>query len=474
MKHLLLIACLFLIASSYAQKREADSLQNLFNKESDNIKRSFLASQVIGMYVEDYDSAFIYYQKFQAQFQQEKNEFGSAVITARMGHVCMERSRYSESKKYYNDAIDQYGKLKNDTLQGVCYTNLGFVDYSMGDYERSISDYLKGAEIFVKNNNTQKLGWTYNLLGLSLYSKPNPNYEKALSYYFKALDIHNSLGLRSKAGFILLRIGSTYRQLKDYDKAHIYLTDALKIADSTKNIGVEMWSLEALTQLYKDKKEYTNALRYSEKTLKIALRGSYDTPGIIIAYRNFADLNYLTNNLNKAQLNVDSAIYYSLKFDIYQTLPEIYLLKSNILDAEKKTEEAFTYYKLYSHTKDSLFNVQNNANINDLEASFDTKQKEKEIQYLNDQKTSDKKIKQMLSLAVILSLILILVSLYAIFKINSSKKLLKNKNQEIELQKSMVEEKQKAIIDSINYARRIQQSLLPNDKAIERMLNKDK
>jgi tetratricopeptide (TPR) repeat protein len=472
-KRLLLLFFLFFATLLPSQKREADSLLNLFDKEPDQIKRSFLASEIVGLYTEDFDSAFVYYQKFRSQFQKEKNEFGLALQESRMGHVCMERSRYNESKKYYNNALEQYAKLKNDTLRGVCFTNLGFVDYSMGDYERSISDYLKGAEIFSKNNNTQKLGWVYNLLGLSLYSKPNPNYEKALSYYFKALEIQYSLGLRPKTGFILLRIGSTYRQLKDFEKAHIYLTDALKIADSTKNTSVEMWSLEALTQLYKDKKEYPNALRYSEKTLKIALREGYDAPGIIIAYRNFADINHLTGNFSKAQLNVDSAIYYSLKFSIFQTLPEIYLLKSTILSSEKNTDEAFRYYKLYSVTKDSLFNVQNNANINDLEASFDTKQKEKEIQYLNDQKTSDKKIKQMLSLAFILSLVLILVSLYAIFKINSSKKLLRNKNKEIALQKTIVEEKQKAMIDSINYARRIQQSLLPSDKAFEKMLNKD-
>jgi hypothetical protein len=44
--------------------------------------------------------------------------------------------------------------------------------------------------------------------------------------------------------------------------------------------------------------------------------------------------------------------------------------------------------------------------------------------------------------------------------------------QLIEKQKKEVEEKQKEIIDSIRYARRIQRSLLPTDKYLDKQLNK--
>jgi len=42
----------------------------------------------------------------------------------------------------------------------------------------------------------------------------------------------------------------------------------------------------------------------------------------------------------------------------------------------------------------------------------------------------------------------------------------------IENQKQLVEEKQKEILDSIHYAKRIQQSLMPTDKYIERNVTK--
>ena len=42
----------------------------------------------------------------------------------------------------------------------------------------------------------------------------------------------------------------------------------------------------------------------------------------------------------------------------------------------------------------------------------------------------------------------------------------------VEDQKQQVEEKQKEILDSIHYARRIQKSLLPIEKTIEKTLNR--
>ncbi|HWY10334.1 MAG TPA: hypothetical protein VN026_03360, partial [Bacteroidia bacterium] len=68
-------------------------------------------------------------------------------------------------------------------------------------------------------------------------------------------------------------------------------------------------------------------------------------------------------------------------------------------------------------------------------------------------------------LGFILMLIIAVVS-YRAFKHKQKANII------IEQQKIIVEEKQKEIIDSIQYAKRIQQSLLPTDKYIERNLKK--
>jgi hypothetical protein len=52
------------------------------------------------------------------------------------------------------------------------------------------------------------------------------------------------------------------------------------------------------------------------------------------------------------------------------------------------------------------------------------------------------------------------------------KRIIEVKNEETEQQKKLIEEKQKEILDSIHYAKRIQQSLQPTERYIEKILTK--
>jgi hypothetical protein len=64
--------------------------------------------------------------------------------------------------------------------------------------------------------------------------------------------------------------------------------------------------------------------------------------------------------------------------------------------------------------------------------------------------------------------ILFVVFLYR--NVRKSKRAVVEKNKEIEYQKQLIEHKQKEIIDSINYARRIQMTLITSEKYIQEKL----
>jgi hypothetical protein len=70
-----------------------------------------------------------------------------------------------------------------------------------------------------------------------------------------------------------------------------------------------------------------------------------------------------------------------------------------------------------------------------------------------------------------------LMALFALFMVNrfritsKQKNIISEQKKLVEAQKSIVEEKQKEVLDSIHYAKRIQRSLLPQEKYIEKILN---
>jgi hypothetical protein len=93
---------------------------------------------------------------------------------------------------------------------------------------------------------------------------------------------------------------------------------------------------------------------------------------------------------------------------------------------------------------------------------------------------ADAKMRKQNVLTVVIVVGLFLVLVFAIFVLRSlkitqnqkliieeQKRILIEQKSEVEIQKTIVEEKQKEIIDSINYAKRIQLSILPTSKYIE-------
>jgi serine phosphatase RsbU (regulator of sigma subunit) len=125
------------------------------------------------------------------------------------------------------------------------------------------------------------------------------------------------------------------------------------------------------------------------------------------------------------------------------------------------------YYKLYSETKDSLFNQNTAAQVVKMSAIYETEKKEKEIELLNKEKEKqaalsleETKRKNIIIFSVAGGLVLVI--LFSVFLFNR----FRVTNQ----QKIVIEEKQKEITDSITYAKRIQEAILPPESFIKNVL----
>lgn len=171
------------------------------------------------------------------------------------------------------------------------------------------------------------------------------------------------------------------------------------------------------------------------------------------------------------------------------------------MDEERKIEEtiselyektgrpqlALDHYRKARILKDSVYSEERNKELTRKEMNYEFDKKVSLARAEQDKKDALQKAeakKQRLVLMLISSLLL-LVLLFAIFifralrltrkqkqLIESQKKAVDEKNLLIEEQKKIVEEKQKDILDSIHYAKRIQESLLPSDRFISKTLNR--
>ena len=175
------------------------------------------------------------------------------------------------------------------------------------------------------------------------------------------------------------------------------------------------------------------------------------------------------------EVNLNKAIEYSNKaIDIFKeigelrnqsvflnTLSESYQLKGDY-------KKAFKAFKEYKELQDSIFSMNKQKEFANLEAKRENELKDKEIIILQTEKKA-----QQLQTYLLGGGVIVLFGAFgtAFFRFREKKKLsdkLAIQNTEIENQKSIVEEKNEQIYDSIRYASTIQHAILPWESTLQK------
>src|SRR5690606_20525786 len=145
-----------------------------------------------------------------------------------------------------------------------------------------------------------------------------------------------------------------------------------------------------------------------------------------------------------------------------------YKLLANMYYQNHDYKEAYDNYVDGSLLQDSIYNADNSKIIYDMQTKYETNEKEKQNLLLKKQnELSEKTIKQQQLVSLFIGLILVLSVFFGYFIYKNLKKqrlaneVISRQKQEVENKSFIIEEKQKEILDSISYAKRLQQAMLP-------------
>lgn len=412
-----------------------------------------------------------------------------------------------------------------ETRLSAANINMGLIYTVHGDYTRSFhyfnavmarcKEWERSKIIPSVLCNKQKAS---ALSGIGVLYKEQGNYSKAIEYYFMALKLDEKLKNKEGIAKTLGNIGSIYRLQGDYDNALKYLSRALKLKEETGNKKEIQATLGNMGNVYTNKLEYAKALDYYFKARALATEIG-DKKGIALWLGNIGSVYQQQDSLPKALKYYFEAIQLAKELDFkpamgswFGTVGEIYLKTNKPIEAKKmfeqqhhiaieigdvdalkdaelnlselyeksgKFKEAYEHHRLYIRYRDSVANEENTKKQTQLEMqyAFDEKQaadsiKNVERANLEDQKhqTEIKHQKIYTYGGVILFGIMLIVATVSFRAFRNKQRV----NLIIAEQKLIVEEKQREIIDSIHYAKRIQQALLPSEKMIKRKLKEMK
>jgi hypothetical protein len=156
--------------------------------------------------------------------------------------------------------------------------------------------------------------------------------------------------------------------------------------------------------------------------------------------------------------------------------------RSAIMSGAKRLSEAYektgdwknalTMMHVYNENKDSLINEKNSSNMEEMQVLFKTSEKDREIDQLSGEKRlKDAELSRQRTIifSSIGAGILILVLAFVLWNSNYSKR---KANLELAKAYLKIENKNQQITDSINYSKRIQNTILPPIDLLSKNLKK--
>ena len=375
---------------------------------------------------------------------------------------------------YYQKSLKTHLEIGDKEGTALLYNNIGLAFNKQADINNALQCFNNSLKINEEIGN--KKGQANSLNSIALIYNNQGDLTKALEYFTKSLKLFEEAEYKAGTAYALINIGTYYKSKKEFKKALEYYNKSLKIREELGDKRDLAAVLSAIGSLNFDDGNPTLALIYFEKSL-IIQKATQDKRGIANTYNcigaAYLKLFSLAESQNEKQKNfklalsyTDSSLTISKNLGIADCIFRAERLQSRIDSASGNYKGAFEHYKQFIIFRDSITNETNRkASIkSQLKYEYDKKEAVIKEQQEKERLVAQEKnrFQQIVIWSVIVGLLLVIVFAgYIVRTLRTTR-----------VQKAIIEEKQREILDSIHYAKRIQKSLLPTEKYIHSSLKR--
>ena len=197
-------------------------------------------------------------------------ELRSGIISCyiSLGLIHWQQGNYKTALEYFSKALDISNEYGNNKSIMTCYNNMGCVYREMNELDRAKEYFHRSLNICKEIKDLRGMSLCYGNLGLTHTIIGNTagndkgsteNYNIAVSYFIKSIEISDSLGDKSVLAQNYLCIGNLYSKLKEHRKAIDYCNKGLTIAKETGELNILKVGYENISQVYANAGDYNNA-----------------------------------------------------------------------------------------------------------------------------------------------------------------------------------------------------------------------
>jgi tetratricopeptide (TPR) repeat protein len=400
-----------------------------------------------------------------------------------IGNALSDESKYEKVISHAKELIrlGMLSRRKKFAARG--YNLVGNTYQQLGQYDKALTNLLMALKLREETGNLSMIANSYaNIGNFHLRQKEFP---EAIAYLEKAIATQTKEKELHALGASYTSMGIAYIGLKDYGKAEEFLLMAAETAQKNGDELLRAHSFVNLGTVYKNTGKRKEALAIYSKALAVFEKIKF-TAGVAAASGDLGNLFALEGNTTRGIEYLNRAVAlcretgnreYEALF--YKDLAGLYKKLNNF-------EKAFEMFDAGVKLNDSIQNEETKKSLTkkELQYQFEKKSAADSVQNAEKQKVKDAqlnaqaaKLKQektqfwflVCGLSFVVCGLLFVVNRFRITE--KQKKIIEEQKLLVDEAFEKLHEKNKEVLDSIRYAKRIQTALLPSDKYVERILS---
>lgn len=372
----------------------------------------------------------------------------------------------AESHEILNQAFELAQEINDRWGLAYSYINKAFVGLFITQDPKTIEYFELGLAIFREIENPVGVARTLNMMAYSLWSMGK--YDEALEYAFNNLKhAEDNLG-GDYLGWANYSLGVFHYDLKDYSASERYYKKAFeyfKVGDNAIFSCARCQS--GLGSVMIATKRFDEALEYIRLSAE-AFRETKNLMGVGRALNDMGVVLKITEKYEEAEKYLKESLQLREETNHYQgittsciELGGLYLKINDFETALKYLHRALEIAE-GSKSKPKIFQIHEllgdvYKQTGDLAKALEHKEKFYELKTEVTGELATNKLKN-------------LQTQFATEKSEKESEIHRLKNVELKKAYEEIEEKNKSIVDSINYAKRIQQAILPSDSEVRELL----
>lgn len=331
-----------------------------------------------------------------------------------IGYHYQSKHHLLKACEFYEKGLAVAQCIADTTMIGLYLLDLGIIYKQQGNYHKAL-DHMLRASVFIRNMDDRypdieyknDLASCYNSIG-DIY-RIQEQYILAKKYYLAGLALRR--GTKNNRGIAgsLNCLGMYFTGLKQYDSALFYFYRSLELKEKIGDAGFIPSTYLNIGYVYLAKKDEYNA---EKKFLQATAldRAARDKITLAEAYSALASLYYEQKKYTPALRCISKGGTYAEAHNLRTIMLTNYDLKRRIYRRQSRFQLALEYDDRYISLKDSLLTSEKNKNIAEMSARYESERKDQQLDKLMlKQREQQLRMIIMLVLIFFLSFIVIIV-----------------------------------------------------------------